>query len=165
MVNTLDLRDCVVRPVIKRLGLWSPAAEQLVLATAIHESFAQYLRQLGGGPAIGFWQMEKDTHDDIWDNYLEYRPDMRFKLSNLRASWPRDAEQMATNIAYGCAMCRIHYFRRPEPLPSEGDAEEMSNYWKIWYNTPAGKGTVETFINTFESYIAPLYAGGTSNTD
>lgn len=156
VINTLDLRDCVITPTLKHLELWSPAAEQLVLATAIHESSACFIRQIGGGPAIGFWQMEKATHDDIWDNYLAYRPDLRFKIEKLQALWPREAEQLATNLAYAAAMCRIHYFRIPKPLPEEGDAEAMAAYWKQWYNTPQGKGSADVFVDTFEQYVIPL---------
>ena len=48
---------------------------QLLLGTAAVESYFIYRRQLGGGPAVGLWQMESRTARDIFDNYLRYRPE------------------------------------------------------------------------------------------
>ena len=48
-LNPQQLRDLVIRPTLKRLGLWSTAAEELVLGTGIQESGLQYLQQLGAG--------------------------------------------------------------------------------------------------------------------
>ena len=63
----------VIKPALEKLGLWSMAAEELVLGTAIVESAAIYLRQHGAGPALGLWQAEPRTHDDLYTNYLSYR--------------------------------------------------------------------------------------------
>lgn len=53
----------VVRPVLRVMSAWSQPAEDLVMGTAAQESRLTYLRQLGGGPALGLWQMEPATHD------------------------------------------------------------------------------------------------------
>ena len=62
-MNAKDLREDVVRPVLKVMDKWSEAAENLVLGTAAKESaMGQDLRQRGGGPALGIYQMEPATH-------------------------------------------------------------------------------------------------------
>jgi len=58
-----QLRMYVVRPVLRVMSAWSQPAEDLVMGTAAQESRLTYLRQLGGGPALGLWQMEPATHD------------------------------------------------------------------------------------------------------
>ena len=63
----------VVRPTLKKLGLYSLAAERLIVGTIYQESHAKYLKQLGNGPALGVIQMEPATYGDIWDNYLAYK--------------------------------------------------------------------------------------------
>jgi len=137
----------VIRPALQVLEAWSPAAEALVLGTALAESGLDYVQQLGGGPALGYFQMEPATHQDIWDNYLHYRPDMVGKLLSLRAADPPGDQQLAANACYAAAMCRVHYRRVPAPLPASGDIRGQAAYWKEHYNTPLGAGTVEHYLH------------------
>jgi hypothetical protein len=149
-VNLENLRELVIRPTLQYIELWSQAAENLVLGTALVESKAEYLHQING-PALGLWQMEPATHDDIWDNFLKYRPSMRDLLHEIQcpAQFTSGANELIGNLYYGAAMCRIHYWRAAEALPQAKDAEGMARYWKTHYNTPAGKGTVEKALPRF----------------
>ena len=54
------------------------------------------------------------------------------------------------NIAAQIAMCRLHYRRVPKPLP--GSLLEQAKYWKQYYNTAKGKGTVDHFVKLVEQY-------------
>lgn len=145
-----QLRELVIRPTLKHLELWSPAAENLVLGTALVESKAEYLRQIRG-PALGLWQMEPATHDDIWDNYLKYQRDLALRVDELTtpAAVTHGAAELVGNLYYGAAMCRVLYRRVREPLPSERDAAGMAAYWKRFYNTELGAGTVEKALPRF----------------
>ena len=60
--------------------MWSTAAEELVLGTAIVESSLIYISQHGAGPALGLWQVEPATHDDLYANYLSYRQELGSRL-------------------------------------------------------------------------------------
>ncbi|MBF0583887.1 MAG: hypothetical protein HQL80_06570 [Magnetococcales bacterium] len=142
-----QLRELVIRPTLQRLELWSEAAEELVLGTAIQESGLRYLQQLGGGPARGLWQMEKPTHDDIWQNFLHGRA--KLGLSILGPYVKPDHARLGWDLAYGCAMCRVHYLRCPTALPNAGDLDAQAVYWKRWYNTPLGKGTAEKYVSNW----------------
>ena len=51
---------------------------------------------------------------------------------------------LETNIGFSIIMCRIHYRRVPKPLPYT--LEDQAVYWKAYYNSHLGKGTVEKFI-------------------
>lgn len=147
-MNLLHLRDLVIVPTLKHLGLHSEAAVELVLGTAIQESQGKYLKQLGGGPAIGIYQMEPDTHDDIWVNYLRYKPELAWKLRELELpNWYPDdnAREMEGNLYYATGICRTHYRRVSEPLPEVGDVEGMARYWKKHYNTCLGAGTEDEY--------------------
>lgn len=143
-----QLRLLIVRPTLEHLKLWSRPAEDLVLGTALVESRLKYVKQLGNGPARGLWQMESATHDDIWRNYLSAPRnfELRERLSALEA-FPYGAEQMTGNLYYGAAMCRVHYLRVPAALPT--DADGMAHYWKRYYNTPLGAGTVAKALPLF----------------
>ncbi|MBF0400744.1 MAG: hypothetical protein HQL90_08250 [Magnetococcales bacterium] len=146
-LNPYQLRDLVIRPTLQRLGLLSDAAEELVLGTAIQESSLHYLQQLDGGPARGLWQMERATHDDIWQNFLHFRT--KLGLNVLGPYTRPDHTRLVWDLAYACAMCRIAYLRCPEPLPHAGDIEAQAAYWKAWYNTPLGKGSTQQYITSW----------------
>lgn len=147
------LRRYVIRPALEHIGAYSPAAEELLVATAAQESNGgEFLHQVGGGPAIGIFQMEPATHDDIWINYLRYREDLRGAISALLVGPLPEAEQMAGNLYYAAAMARCHYLRVPEPLPDPGNIQAMGHYWKRHYNTALGAGTVAEFVNSWRGY-------------
>lgn len=146
-LNESQLRDWVVQPVLEHLDLPGiPAATALLIHTAKAESRLHYLRQLHGGPALGLWQMEPPTHDDIWANFLRFRDDLAGRVRTLSILGEPSADQLIGNLYYAAAMARVHYWRVPEPLPAEDDLFAQATYWKRHYNTALGKGTPEHFI-------------------
>lgn len=152
-MNPDQLLNLIITPTLKHLGLYSDAAAELVLGTAIQESHLKYLKQLGGGPALGIYQMEPDTHDDIWLTYLHYRPYLADKVKELELpQFVSGADEMVGNLYYATAMCRIHYRRRKEPLPVAGDLSGQAAYWKRFYNTSLGKGTMTDYIHNWGRY-------------
>lgn len=157
MIDPRDFLECVVRPTLQHIKLHSLAAEQLVLATGLHESYLTYLRQIGGGPALGVFQIEPATHTDIWQHYLFYRPVLSARVLSLRGGWASTESQLTNNLAYAAAMCRVHYRRDRNPLPLAGDGDEMARCWKRFYNTPLGKGTEAQFMGSWDQYVKPLY--------
>jgi len=151
MINAEQLRKYVVIPELKRLGLHSKAAENLVMGTAAQESkMGEYLKQLGDGPARGIFQMEQATEKDIWINYLAYKPKLRDKVLAITATkTPYYQDEMLYNLRYAAAMCRIHYLRKRGSLPDHDDVEGLGSYWKDHYNTYLGRGTVEEFVRNY----------------
>ena len=131
-----QLRQMVIKPALEKLGLWSTAAEELVLDTAIVESSLIYIRQHGDGPALGLWQVEPATHGDLYANYLSYRQELGSRLMELRTPALSMGENLATNLMYGAAVCRLCYYRQPEALPVAGDIKGQAAFWKQHYNTP-----------------------------
>jgi hypothetical protein len=145
-MNPRQFRDYIVAPAITRIGACSRSAEQLLMGTALAESGLVHIQQTGGGPALGVFQMEPATHDDIWENFLRFKPGL---LNDLKGLTMRDMdlhEQLRGNLFYAAAMCRIHYLRVREPLPAPDDWPGFAAYWKDHYNTRAGAGTVEGFL-------------------
>lgn len=149
-VDIGHLRTLVVRPSLEYLELWSEAAENLVVGTALVESHGEYLKQLGRGPALGLWQIEPFTHQDIWDNFLKYEAELADRVRGLQTLRSDDFhEELAGNLFYGAAICRCHYRRVRERLPAAADPDGMARYWKAYYNTPAGAGTVMKAVPYF----------------
>jgi hypothetical protein len=60
------------------------------------------------------YQMETETHDDCWKNYLDFRDNLANKVKQtLKAGQQPVAKTMMLNDRYAAAMCRIRYLRTP----------------------------------------------------
>lgn len=152
MIDPHQFLEIIIRPTLLTIGLWSAAAENLVLGTAIHESRLIYLRQIGG-PALGLYQMEPATHEDIWDNVLDAHSELCWKVSALLANSPAPVDQLETNLAYATAMCRVAYWRVPGPLPDASDIDGLAAYWKQHYNTRLGAGDPSVWAKEYRDFM------------
>ena len=154
-MSGLDLgqvKALIVRPICARLKLDQPAAINLVTGTVLAESDGTYLSQLGGGPALSLWEIERATHDDIWRNFLAFQTDLSAAVQTLMTQQDR-YEQLVTNLGYACAMCRVDYRRAPPALPGPTDAVGLSNYHKDHYNSAAGKANAAANVAKFRLAI------------
>lgn len=142
----------IIRPALHAPGIWSQALESLVLGTGAHESHYTALQQIGGGPALGWWQCEPATHDDIWSNYLRYRAPLALALNRLR-NGETSALALIRYPLYAAAMCGVHYQRKRQggQLPPHDDAQLQALLWKHVYNTKLGRGTVEQALPHFQA--------------
>ena len=151
MLNQPQVKDLIER-VLKKMDLHSPEASDLVYKTGKVESGYKYLKQIKG-PARGLFRCESWVAVDICKNYLHYRKGLMRKVADatkVKLSYFVDPKEedwdyiLETNIAAQIAMCRLHYRRIPKPLPSS--LEGQAKYWKKYYNSMAGRGTVEDFL-------------------
>ena len=143
--------DQIIRPVLGEMDMWSKSAEKLMLMTACHESGGfQWQRQLNGGPALSWYQIEPRTAKDLYNSYLAYRPTMRDKL---RAYEPENGtiEDALMDGRYATALARLIYYRIPAPIGAATD-ENLAYYWKTYWNTALGKGTKKGFIEDWHRY-------------
>lgn len=153
-LDSIQFRINIVRPVLTRLNLYSPAAETLLLGTAMVESGLKYITQLGRGPARGLWQMEGATHQDIHVNFLKFRPELqRLVLQYVGSALMPDPDVMAGNLYYAAAMCRVHYLRAPGSLPDAKDAMGMALLHKQHYNTAGGATEIEQSVKCFQQAV------------
>ena len=119
-------------------------AVDLIYETGNAETGYRKLIQMGGGPAISFFQLEPATIQDIFNNYVEYRKELVEALIELGLD-PMDLDFcVKTNIAIAICMCRFHYRRVPSAIPKT--IEQRATYWKEHYNTKLGKGTIEHYL-------------------
>jgi len=153
-----QFHEYVLLPVLRYLSADSQAARALLLGTALKESGGlTYLHQLGNGPALGLFQMEPFTHDDIWKTFLRYKPALAQKIRELAAAQPAGirvdsangdnltfpaAGNLIGNMFYATAMSRMRYFRVSEALPAANDSRALCAYWKKHYNTSGGAGDI-----------------------
>lgn len=158
------IRNKIIQPALVAINSYSLAAEQLVMATGMAESLYKHTRQIASygppikyGPARSWFQIEGATHRDIWGSYLGSSK-KQYLLEGLKkiSDHPGELEELVNNQTYAAAMCRIYYLRIRAPLPKENDWPGMAQYWKKYYNTAMGKGTVEGFLSKIKP-VMELY--------
>jgi hypothetical protein len=136
----------IIKETLDHMNLYSEDALEMIYRTGKAESGYRTLQQYGGGPALGFFQMEPATYRDIWENYVMYREKYRNKLYSLGFDDSKMDYCLMSNIGIQVAMCRLHYRRVPSALPKAEDLEGQAKYWKEHYNSHLGKGTIEHFM-------------------
>lgn len=153
-MNLSEIKHQIIAPTLKEIGLYSDTALNLVTGTGLVESGFRVTVQSGGGPALGWFQMEPKTHDDIWLNFLRYRPNLanRILAASGLTGLP-EAANLIGNRVYSTCMCRVQYLRSPAPLPSATDAAALSAYHKQYYNTALGKANASTNTPLFQQAI------------
>lgn len=157
MMNLSQIKGLVIRPSLASIGLDTDARVNIVTGIGLTESGYRVLEQSGGGPALGPWQMERATHDDLTGRYLSSTPAhaaLGALVARLTAPGMDRFGQLAGNLYYGAAMCAVKLLPAPASLPDADDAAGMCAYWKQWYNTAGGKGAVtQDRITLFEQAI------------
>jgi len=152
-MNVKQYRDNILIPTLKDIGMFSPSAVELLLRTALHESgMLEYIEQVGGGPALGFFQMEPPTLDDLITNLQPKHIDkteLLYSYKPPKLGW--DAA-LCRCLVFQVVACRLQYWRFPEPLPRPGDAEGMWRYYRKYWNSSKGKARKKPFHEAWERY-------------
>ena len=142
----------LITETLKYIGCYSEDAVNLLLGTMAQESaFGKYRRQLGNGPALGVFQMEPRTHDDIVKNFLSYHKDLGKKILEISGLAQFSPMQLEGNDRYAISMARMQYWRFPDRMPH--DIQGYAMLWKSRYNTPLGAGTVEEYVKNYHKYV------------
>lgn len=147
----------VVRPALRAFGpgYRTMAAEQLLMGTAAQESGFRYLKQVGGGPALGLWQMEPATFRWLRDQLAPARGLSSAAHESTRGREP-DESELIWNLRLAAAYCRLRYIADSDPLPPSGDTMAQANYWKRVYNTHLGAGTPSQYLQSWVRIVSPL---------
>ena len=149
MINHNDLRHVIEESLVTNDLPWSESAVVLLQMTANHESLGgMYLRQVNG-PAIGIYQMEPWVIDDCMKHCTTPFKFLRYRWSNDR----HGKFLVVSDLETATCIARAQYYRFSEALPEPGDYEGMARYWKKYWNTELGKGTVEKFLKDNEGFI------------
>jgi len=126
-----DLRKLVIRETLRYLDDWSPAAENLLLGTAIQESGMGFCLREGRG--YGIYHISANTHRAIWDKYLIDHPEQASRVRGLAGqhSFLEDPQgELTTNLKYATAIAWYVYKRTGKTLP---DADDLNGLAEIWH--------------------------------
>lgn len=149
-MNKDQLRSLITET-LNEIGLLSNPAVELLMGTAAQESrLGEYIEQING-PALGIMQMEPAT---FWDHvkWLDRnKPDLSFEIQDACNVMILQQDSLRFNLKFSIAMARVHYLRRPEPIPA--DLTGQAEYWKKIYNTYLGAGTVDEYIKHYRELV------------
>ncbi len=152
-----ELRQWVIKPTLKRLGVYSKAAENLLLATAAQESGLGSHLKPAGQRALGIYQIHSLSHRHIWDDHLAQRSDMASVVRGLASQHDflsQPHAELATNLSYATAIAWFMYARHADFCLSKDDnVETMASLWKRFYH-PKSKISVKDFSANFDRYVS-----------
>lgn len=154
MLKVSQLRELIIRPALKDLSLYSLEAEELLVFTcAVESNGGEFIKQLDG-PALGIYQMEPATYNDVWQNFIAKKSSLVLMLgSNFNAFSMPDEYRLIYDLRFATAMTRLHYERVPQPLPNKDDANALWNYYKTYYNTSYGAAQRLDSIKKYILYL------------
>lgn len=153
-IDPQQLHDYVVKPACIFIdGKYRPEVAQLLMGTCAQEShMGKYLQQLGGGPAAGIFQMERPAYIDNWDNYLAYKSELAAQIRTEFSFGKLSYDQIRTNLLFAAVMCRVDYKRESRAIPKFNDVEGHARYWKEYWNSMKGKGTVVEYMHNWDQF-------------
>ena len=156
MINYAQFQELIISPSLSKLQLFSDSAANLLAFTCAAESRGgTYLKQIKG-PALGIYQMEPATYNDIWRNYIFNRADyMQILGLNFNAFRMPEEDRMIYDLHYATAMARLHYRRVDKPLPHANDLDGIWEYYKEFWNTHLGKAKKDKAIKAYKDFANP----------
>ena len=149
-MNIRQLRDLIFETMEYCGMVISDSAVNLLVGTICQESnCGEYLKQIKG-PACGICQIEPNTAKDIINNYILKRANLFTSYSRLYNKNLTLEQNLCYNLMFSIFMCRVFYLRFAEKIPDT--LEGQAKYWKKYYNTSKGKGTVEQYITNYRRF-------------
>lgn len=163
-MNAQQLHNYIIKPTLEYMGgnYYSKESAFLLLSTAAIESNCGYKIKQDNGPALGVWQMEPNTYDDIIDNCdavkVSHFESILYGMlpSNFHELADLGVETLIQSPMYACAMARLKYSMDTTELPrltgdKEADSKSFYDYYKRIYNTKHGKSTYEKWVAALEA--------------
>ncbi len=144
----------IVSDSLKSIDLYTSDVTELLLMVAAHEScLGKYLKQVNG-PALGVFQTEPATYNDIWANYLKYHTILRTKIFiALGYTEKPESSSLIADLPLAVIMARCQFLRSPKPIPPSSDLQAMGELCKLVFNTAAGKATAQDYIDDYRRYV------------
>lgn len=123
-------------------------ARLLMAETSMQETkFGEYGDPTPYGAGTGLCQHDELPYNDIIRRSRSKHLDAikeRFRIDMREVQW----RELENSPILAFIACRLHYKLVPEAIPES--VEGRAGYWKKYYNTSAGKGTVEEYIESAE---------------
>lgn len=154
MLNIAQFRELIVKSTLNDLHMYSRDAEELLVFTCAVESLGgTYLHQVNG-LALGIYQMQPLTYNDIWQKYIKINNPIFMKLlTNFNVAFMPSEERLIYDLRFATAMTRLFYARTSDPLPAYNDPDSIWEFYKIHYNTFYGSACRVSSMKKYHDFI------------
>ena len=153
-----ELRQYVVRPTLKHLGMWSLTAENLLLGTAARESGLGFHLKPANTQSLGIYQISPKMHRNIWDRFLAQKSELSSQVRGLasqREFLSHPHHELATNLAYSTAIAWLVYSRANIRFESilPNDIRALAKLWQKHFHSRC-PGTLESFVESYQLLVS-----------
>lgn len=123
-------------------------AVNLIVETAITETGGGTIEDKTDGAGMGVTQFDRFPFEDLRERSLRLRVKIMKNLGVdiTKVQW----DDLRYNTFLSLLFTRLQYFPFSEEIPKT--IEERANYWKKYYNTEAGKGTPQHYLEMNKKY-------------
>jgi hypothetical protein len=136
--------------------LHSDKSEEILMMVSAHESrLGKYLKQIGGGPALGICQVEPRTMVDNYVSFLDKssaRKALKGDIARVCGVLQPNEFHLQYNHLFNFLMARVKFLRSSEPLPDAHNIPGMAKMCKEIFNA-TGAATVEDYILDYQSLV------------
>ncbi|XP_078359543.1 uncharacterized protein LOC144644015 [Oculina patagonica] len=140
--------NAVVTEVVKRinsLGIFPNDRKFLCRVAWVESRYGEHRNTYRRGYHGGIWQVDYVGYRETVIQQRLRRFWNRIK-ERLGIDWTKTRWQDLEKPLYSGLAARLYLVRIRAPIPSDRDLPSQARYWKTYYNTAAGKGTVQKFI-------------------
>ena len=126
-VTSEHLRDQVIGPTLKYLGVWTLDVESFLLNTAVDAPELGLFSSRNEG--LGMFHITSSQHRDIWDRYLAFNPDMASRVRGLasqRVFLTEPDKELQTNLGYSTAIAWLLFKRSGMVLEAQTPVQVQS---------------------------------------
>lgn len=152
-------KEAVIVPTLIELGVNSAAACNLLLGTAIQESglgFSIPICHRGHG----MYQISSQVHQDVWDNYLSYDPDLAScvrGLASQRHFLTDPHRELTTNLSYATAIAWYTYIHYGLPPSLSDSIDELAENWAKYFPSQSVASS-SCFVKNFKHHTESVVA-------
>lgn len=155
-ISSQEFLQHVIRPTLHQLGTQSANAEQLLLATALHQSgLGQQLQQNHG---IGLYAISPELHTEVWDQHIAFDPDLASQIRGMASQheFPKAPHsELLINLRYATAIAWLVYRHRGVNIPDASDPVTLALCWqKGFLGHPASARELAEFICHYKELLA-----------
>lgn len=137
-ISSHDFLQQVIQPTLRQLGIISPVAEQLLLATAYHQS--RLGEQLQSKQGLGVFAITPEQHTEVWDHYLAKDCELASQVRGMASQheFPKAPHsELIGNLRYATAIAWMLFQYHSVKIPDVADPCSIAHCWQAVFGNPS----------------------------
>ena len=118
--------------------------KQMFFTAVVESGGGRWDKQIGGGPAVSYWQIETVTAEDVYYRYLSTRKSLKDRVEKFSGVSQVEKGQMREvllkNPKFAACIARLVYGMDKGSIPVSKGWEGHAEYWKKAYQKGGSQG-------------------------